>query len=174
MDKHAVHADLDRARATFHELLDSAGPADLGQPTNGTRWTNKQLLFHMLLGYLIIPALLTLAWLLSHLPASLSRAFARLLNVATRPFDAMNYWAARLAGNILTLQRMGRMFDCITAVLHRMLDSTRDSELARGMHYPTKWDPFFTDFMTVADIFRFPTRHFDFHRRQLTLEDGPL
>jgi hypothetical protein len=36
------------------------------------------------------------------------------------------------------------------------------------MHYPTRWDPFFQDFMTLADIYRFPVRHFDFHRRQLT------
>jgi hypothetical protein len=38
------------------------------------------------------------------------------------------------------------------------------------MHYPTRWDPFFTPYMTLADVYRFPTRHFDFHRRQLTLD----
>jgi hypothetical protein len=39
----------------------------------------------------------------------------------------------------------------------------------RAVHYPTRWDPFFTDDMTLADLYAFPTRHFDFHRRQLTL-----
>jgi hypothetical protein len=38
------------------------------------------------------------------------------------------------------------------------------------MHYPTRWDPFFGDFMTLADLYRFPTQHFDFHARQLTLD----
>jgi hypothetical protein len=38
-----------------------------------------------------------------------------------------------------------------------------------GMHCPTRWDPFFTGYMTLADLFRYPTRHYDFHRRQLTL-----
>jgi hypothetical protein len=28
--------------------------ADLGRPSNGARGTNEQLLFHMLLGYLIM------------------------------------------------------------------------------------------------------------------------
>ena len=37
------------------------------------------------------------------------------------------------------------------------------------MHYPSRWDPFFHDYMTLADLYRFPTRHFDFHREQLTL-----
>ncbi|PWK87230.1 hypothetical protein C8D88_104391 [Lentzea atacamensis] len=37
------------------------------------------------------------------------------------------------------------------------------------MHYPTRWDPFFQDFMTLGDLYRFPVRHFGFHRRQLTL-----
>ena len=37
------------------------------------------------------------------------------------------------------------------------------------MYYPTRWDPFFTGYMTLADLFRYPTQHYDFHRRQLTL-----
>ncbi|MFF3336201.1 hypothetical protein ACFYWX_42905 [Streptomyces sp. NPDC002888] len=40
------------------------------------------------------------------------------------------------------------------------------------MHYPTRWDPFFRDVMTIADLYRYPTRHFGFHRRQLTLPEG--
>ncbi len=37
------------------------------------------------------------------------------------------------------------------------------------MYDPVRWDPFFQDFMTLADIYRYPTQHFDFHRPQLTL-----
>jgi hypothetical protein len=39
------------------------------------------------------------------------------------------------------------------------------------MHYPTRWDPFFIDYMTLADVYRFPTQHFHFHRRQLSFGD---
>ena len=41
------------------------------------------------------------------------------------------------------------------------------------MHYPTRWDPYFTDYMTLADIYQYPTRHCAHHRRQLTLPDMP-
>ncbi len=37
------------------------------------------------------------------------------------------------------------------------------------MHFPTRWDPFFQDHMTLADVYRFAGQHFDFHARQLTL-----
>jgi hypothetical protein len=57
MDRQAVHQELERARATFHDLHAQATPADLERRSDGTRWTNQQLLFHMLLGYLIIRAL---------------------------------------------------------------------------------------------------------------------
>ena len=36
------------------------------------------------------------------------------------------------------------------------------------LHYPARWDPFFTDYMTLADLFRYPASHCDSHRRQLT------
>jgi hypothetical protein len=37
------------------------------------------------------------------------------------------------------------------------------------MHFPTRWDPYFRDLMTVADVYRYPGQHYDHHRRQLTL-----
>nr|WP_091627916.1 DinB family protein [Amycolatopsis saalfeldensis] len=169
MDKHAVHQDLERVRTTFHRLLDDATADDLRRPSNGTRWTNRQLLFHMLLGYLIMRALLTLVRLFGRLPSNVSRAYARLLNAGTKPFDAVNYLGSRLGGNVLTRHRMGVLFDRTTAALDRRLDTETDADLARGMHYPTRWDPFFADFMTLGDVYRFPTQHFDYHLRQLTL-----
>jgi hypothetical protein len=169
MDRQAVHDELERARACFHELLDAASVTDLRRRSNGTRWTNRQLLFHMLLGYLIVRALAVLVRLFSRLPAGASRAFARLLNAATTPFDTVNYLGSRLAGTVLTRRAMGALFDRVIAALHRRLDREKDTDLARGMHYPTRWDPFFQDFMTLADIYHFPTQHFDFHRQQLTL-----
>jgi hypothetical protein len=36
------------------------------------------------------------------------------------------------------------------------------------MHFPVGWDPYFKDVMTVADVYRYPTQHYDHHRRQLT------
>ncbi len=169
MDKQAVHDDMERARRTFHQLFAEADDADLRRPSDGTRWTNKQLLFHMLLGYLIVRALRGLVRLFGRLPTGISRNYARLLNAATIPFDAVNYLGSYLGGSVLTPAQMAGLFDRVIPALHRRLDAETDADLARGMHYPTRWDPFFTDYMTLDDVYRFPTQHFDFHRRQLTL-----
>lgn len=56
MDRSAVHEEMEQARASFHELLTNATRADLRRKSAGTRWNDKQLLFHMLLGHLIIRA----------------------------------------------------------------------------------------------------------------------
>ncbi|MEA5367150.1 DinB family protein [Amycolatopsis sp., V23-08] len=172
MDKRVVHQDMERTRRRFHRLLDTAGYAELRRRSAGTRWTNRQLLFHMLLGYLIMRALLTLARLFDRLPAGASRRFARLLDAATTPFDAVNFAGSWLGGTILPRRSMDALLDRTVAAQHRRLDRETDAGLARGMHYPTRWDPFFADYMTVADLYRFPARHFEFHQAQLTLPDA--
>jgi hypothetical protein len=65
---------------------------------------------------------------------------------------------------------MGARFDQVITALERSLEREPDSALRRGMHYPTSWDPFFTGYMTLYDLYRYPTKHFDFHSRQLTLQ----
>ena len=44
-----------------------------------------------------------------------------------------------------------------------------DEALRRGMHFPTQWDSFVNDYMTLEDVYRYPGQHFDFHAHQLTL-----
>jgi hypothetical protein len=170
VDRDAVHEELERARRTFHELHDVATEADLSRRSNGTRWTNQQLLFHMLLGYLIMRALMNLVRVFGRLPEGASQAYAHLLNVATVPFDAANYLGSWAGGSTLGRRGQTALFDRVVAALHRRLNSELDADLARGMHYPTRWDPFFRDYMTLADLYRFPTQHFDFHRRQLSFD----
>ncbi|MGW6196957.1 hypothetical protein ACWF0M_12495 [Kribbella sp. NPDC055110] len=85
-----MHEDWERARQEFHELVELADAASLRRRSNGTRWTNRQLLFHMLLGYLIIRALLRLVRIFGRLPDGASRAYAWILNAGTKPFDAIN------------------------------------------------------------------------------------
>ncbi|MFJ5780334.1 DinB family protein [Streptomyces sp. NPDC093094] len=173
MDRQAVHADYERARQTFHDLLGNATKADLARPTRGTRWTNEQLLWHMFFGYLVVRVLLVLVRVFARLPRSAGRAFARALNAATGPFDRVNHVGPCGAVKVFGPRRTGAAFDRVIDSLHRRLAVESEAGLARGMHFPVCWDPFFQDFMTLADIYRYPTRHFDFHRRRLTL-DGEL
>lgn len=174
VDRTAVHGELERVRTTFHALLGGASEADLRRSSDGTRWNNRQLLFHMLLGFLIIRALRGLILVLGRLPDGVSRVFARMLNAGTRPFDVVNFAGSWLGGSVLKPRHMGVLCDRTITALHRRLDREGNADLARGMHYPTRWDPFFRDVMTLADLYRFPVQHFDFHARQLTLADQEL
>lgn len=168
-DRQAVRDELDRVQADFSYLLAQATPASLARRTSGTKWTNEQLLFHMLFGYMIVRALLPLVAVFGRLPGGFSRAYARLLDALTRPFDFINYVGPCAAVRVYGAQRMAAKLDRVLAALHRSLDAATAEELARGMHYPVRWDPFFTGYMTLADLYRYPTRHYDFHRRQLTV-----
>lgn len=164
-----VHEDLDRAAAAFQALVDGASPRDLRGRSRGTRWTNEQLLFHLLFGYLIVRALLVLVRVFGRLPRAVSVQFARLLDAGTRPFNVVNYLGSCIGGRLVRTRRMTTRFDRVISSLHRHLDRETDADLARSMHYPTRWDPFFTEVMTLLDVYRYPAQHFDFHRRQLTL-----
>ena len=64
---------------------------------------------------------------------------------------------------------MGAKLDRVIASLQRRLAGESDPNFGRGMHFPTRWDPFFGDYMTLEALYRYPGRHFDFHARQLTL-----
>jgi hypothetical protein len=165
-----IAADLERARAELHRLLDEAQRNDTWtKPTRGTRWTNEQLLFHMVFGYMVVQRLLILVKVFSRLPNSFSRVFARVLNAATRPFDVINYYGSCAAALVYNRRRMGAKMDQVIASLQRKLTRGSDDALRRGMHFPTRWDPYFKDHMTLEDVYRFPGQHFDFHAHQLTV-----
>jgi len=173
VSKQAVHDELEETRAAFRRLVEGATPADVRRRTHGTRWTNEQLLFHMLLGYLIARPLLVLARTFSRLPPRASRRFAALLNSATPLFDEVNFYGSCIGARMIGRRRMVALFDRVIAALHRGLATETGTDLQRGMYYPVRWDLFFKDFMTVADIYHYPSQHFGFHQRQLTLAGAP-
>ena len=70
-DRAAIATDLERARNEFHQLLAKAdGEHAWDKPTRGTRWTNEQLLFHMVFGYMVVARLLILVKVFSRLAPS--------------------------------------------------------------------------------------------------------
>jgi hypothetical protein len=173
LDRVAVRAEMNQAKADFRRLVSDATPADLRRPSDGTRWTNQQLLFHMLLGYLITRALLILARIFSRLPYTASRVHARVLDSARRPFHLINYLGSRAGARLIPPGRMPLVLDHVIAALQRHLERETETTLRRGMSYPVTWNPFFASYMTLADIYRYPTRHFRFHQQQLTLGRQP-
>ncbi len=169
VDREAIYEELRGARATFRRLVEAASSDDLARGSSGTRWTNQQLLFHMLFGYLLMRPLLVLAGIFTRMPASVGRVFAKALDAMTGPFHWVNYLGSCVGARVFPPRRMAATLDRLTMELERRLRAETGARLHSGMHYPVRWDPYFKDFMTVADLYHYPTQHFDFHKQQLTL-----
>ena len=169
-DRGAIHEELERARADLHHLVATATAADLRRRTAGTRWTNQQMLWHMAFGYLIVSRLLRLVRVFGRLPDPFSRGFAAMLDAGTRPFHHINYLGSVGGALVFHGPRLTRLSDRTIDRLHHRLDSESDAALGRRMHFPVGWDPFFRDTMTLEEVYRYGTQHYDFHRAQLTLD----
>ena len=81
----------------------------------------------------------------------------------------MNYLGSLGGGRLLGRHGMVWVFDRITGRLQASLRRADDRALARGMHFPTGWDPYFSDYMTFLDVYHYGTQHYLHHRAQLTL-----
>jgi len=100
--------------------------------------------------------------------SSVEKNFALLLNVTTVPFNWINALGPYLGATVFTRTSLSKTFEWFHARSVQLLQIIPEEELKRGMHYPTKWDPFtFKDYMTLEDIFRIPTLHFTFHLKQI-------
>ncbi|GAA4045413.1 hypothetical protein GCM10023063_35470 [Arthrobacter methylotrophus] len=161
--------DYSRATRELKGWLENATTSDLQRKSNGTRWTNEELLFHMVFGYMIVRTLLPLVRVVSSLPPSWRRAFAAGLDMATGPFDVVNYWGSRAAAMVYNRHRMSRKLEKTVTALTRRLQHESPASLAMSMPFPTRWDPFFTADMALSDIYSYATLHFDFHAKQLSL-----
>jgi hypothetical protein len=168
-DRASLIADFERVRADFQQLITLADENDWAKRTFGTRWTNEQLLFHMVFGYMVVRRLLVLVRLFGRLPDAFERRFARLLDSATRPFDVINYYGSCVAATVYNRRRMAAKLNRVIDRLERSLSRESPSAFRRGMHYPVRWDPYFREYMTLADVYRYPGRHYDHHRKQLSL-----
>jgi hypothetical protein len=62
--------------------------------------------------------------------------------------------------------------DRVIAALQRKLAHESEDAFHRGMHFPTRWDLFYKDYMSLEDGYRYPGQHFDFHKRQLNLNSA--
>lgn len=171
-DRQHLHDELERVRADLRDLVAHAGPADLRRRTDGTRWTNGQLLWHMAFGFLIVRRLLPLVRLFGRLPDRFGRRFAAVLEAATRPFHTVNYLGSVGGALVFHGPRLPAQLDRTIAQLHRRLDAEPEATLGRRMHFPVGWDPFFHDTMTLAEVYAYGIAHYDFHRTQLTLEQS--
>ena len=105
VDREVIYEELRRVRSTFRRLVEDASPADFARRSEGTRWTNQQLLFHMLFGYLLMRPLIVLARVFARRPATASQAFARVLDAGTGPFHRINYLGSCAGAKVFPARR---------------------------------------------------------------------
>jgi hypothetical protein len=170
VDRSVIAAEMDRARVELYGLVDRADAADFDRLSNGTRWTNEQLLFHMVFGFMVVARLLPLVRILGRLPEPVSRRYAWLLNALAAPFHQVNYYGSCAAAMVFNRRRMAAQCGRVIDRLQRKLAAEPERNFSLAMHFPVRWDPFFAETMTLEAVYRYPTKHFDFHRRQLTLD----
>ena len=98
-----------------------------------------------------------------------SRRFAAILNALHRPFHLINYAGSAGGGLLLPPRRMAAIMDATVNALDRRFAAETPSSLALTMHFPTRWDTYFRDTMSVFDVYHYGTEHYNHHHRQLTL-----
>jgi len=165
--RNEIVEELGRVQADFRQLTRTTTPEELHRRSNGTRWSNRQLLFHMVFGYVVVRTLLPLVHALGRLGHS--GGFAATLNAGRHPFHLINYLGSCGGGQLLTTRAQAALLDRTIDALQRKLAAETDASLALSMHFPTAWDPYFTPVMSVQDVYHFATQHYDHHRRQLDL-----
>ncbi|WP_454227193.1 hypothetical protein [Propioniciclava flava] len=92
-----IVSELERVRDDYRRLIAAATPEELLAPTWGTRWTNRELLFHMWFGQHLARVFVPLFGGFGRLPRRVSIGHARILTALTRPYNWVNY-AGPVAG----------------------------------------------------------------------------
>jgi hypothetical protein len=164
-----IRSDLDATRSVFHAILGTLSEEDFRRQSLNPGWTNGEILAHMLFGFIVVIVLLPMVRAWGRLPEESSKPFARLLNSLTGPFNWFNAWGARMQGNVFTHKQIGPLYDRVYGALLNSVASLEDEEWERGMYFPARWDPNFSDYMTVKQLLQYPIRHFYFHLTQLSL-----
>jgi len=136
-----LRSDLEAARQEFHDMVASTSVQSWAKPSDNPGWTNGQLLFHVLLGFILVHPLAGILVLFGHLPPIYSRIFAAILNFSTPLFNLINAVGPRAGARLLGRAGLIRKFDQAHRAILERLDRVRPTDWRLAMHYPTRWDP---------------------------------
>jgi DinB superfamily len=163
-----LRCDLEAARRDFHEMVASISEQWWAKPSHNPGWTNGQLIFHVLLGFILVLPLASILVFFGHLPAVCSRTFAEILNFLTPLFNRINAVGPRGGASLLGRAGLISKFDQVHGAILERLERVRPGDWALAMHYPTRWDPpRFKTPMRMEDLFRYPVDHLRHHRHEL-------
>ena len=166
-------ADLEWIARDYAAILRSAHSEELDLPTNGTRWTNRQLLFHVLLGQRITRMVIVVMGVFSRLPPGASRLWSAGMSAATPLYHRINFLGPLVGARLVGSANLERQMESVTAQILRFQAKATPHDLHRGMTVASSWDPYFTDWMDRADVLAWAPKHYRHHRQQLTLTTLP-
>lgn len=95
------------------------------------------------------------------------------MTAATSLYSRLNWLGGVVGGRLFTVARMGRQMAAVTAQILHFYDQASPSDLGRGMTIPPSWDPYFSTWMDRAQLMTWAPKHYQHHRRQLTLTTLP-
>jgi hypothetical protein len=162
-----LRSDLAAARQEFCDMVAATAGQSWAKPSHNPCWTNGQLLFHVLIGFILVMPLAGILVFFGHLPAVCSRIFAAILNFSTPLFNRINAVGPRAGARLLGQEGLITKFDQVHGAILERLEHVRPSDWALAMHYPTRWDARFKTPMRLEDLFRYPVDHLRHHRGQL-------
>jgi hypothetical protein len=165
-----LKAELLAAHREFHAMAATLSEEAWNDSSHNPGWTNGQVLFHVLLGFILVLPLARLLVLFGHLPRVLGSTFAGLLNLATPLFHRINAMGPRAAARTLGRARVIRRFDQVHGAILTRLAKVRPGQWDLMMTYPTRWDPRFRRDMRLEDLFLYPVSHLRHHRTQIRVE----
>ena len=144
----AMRADLEAARAAFHQLLNTLSEADLQKPCLISRWTVKEVMCHLVLGVeQAVPMMVKQARQGKPMPKWMDSRFGNWMNYK------MAVWSARKATRASLAQR----YDAAHEKLLRLLAGVRDQEWGLPTAYPDGRP------LTMETVFHVPSEHFALH-----------
>ena len=147
-DLEAIRADLEAAKTSFQQLLNSLTEAELERPCAVSKWTVKEVMCHLVLhSEQAVPLMVKQARKGKGMPKFLETRFGHWLNYK------MAVWAARKA----TRDSLVRRYDKAYESLLEVLAGVRDEEWENPTAYPDGRP------LTMETVFHVPTEHFELH-----------
>ena len=167
MNRVDIQQELRQAQTDSHQLVAGATPQNLHRRSDGTRWTNRQLLWHMVFGYLIVRTLMPPVHLLGRLGLEPPMHRHPRCPASTVPPDQL---------------RRVRRWRVATATPEDRRDHGRDDQRSRPSArrgnarvarahdaLPDSLGPYFWYTISLFDVYHYGTEHHNHHHRQLTL-----
>ena len=106
MGRNEIVEEMERVQADFHQLAGTATPEGLHRRSRGTRWSNRQLLFHMVFGYVVVRH--CYPWSTPSADSDTAVGSLPPSNAGRRPFHLINYLGSCGGGQLLTTRARGR------------------------------------------------------------------